>query len=80
MNGICVGPNSCECDDDYQMDFNITDWNVCHPICNGVFGQNNACINGICTEPDTCQCSNGFEPSLDANFTCNPIVEETSNL
>lgn len=34
INGFCVEPNRCNCNDGYRRAANESEWNVCHPICN----------------------------------------------
>ena len=49
MNGICVAPELCQCNNGYELRNES-----CIPTCSG------GCENGICTEPGVCSCLDGF--------------------
>lgn len=81
INGICVDPDLCLCDEGYRPDYNETDNHICHPICDSEYGENDGCVNSTCIAPNTCECFIGFERNLDSNSTCfpAPVIIQMSN-
>lgn len=73
IHGVCINPDSCECDVGYRLGYNESQSHICHPICDPEAEDNNGCINGTCVAPDTCECVAGFELDLHANYTCIPL-------
>ncbi|XP_024875268.1 multiple epidermal growth factor-like domains protein 11 [Temnothorax curvispinosus] len=69
INGHCIAPNTCNCDDGYHPSGvnNTSFW--CEPTC----AQN--CINGFCSEPETCTCNEGYRPSNSSHDVCEPFCE-----
>lgn len=76
IHGVCINPDSCECDVGYRLGYNESQSHICHPICDVDAEDNDGCINGTCIAPDTCQCNLGFELDLHANYTCIPLPPE----
>lgn len=75
MNGICIDPDICICENenDYHPGYNSSEWNICYPICDRDTDDINGCYNGTCVAPGVCKCLDGFELDREANFTCIPI-------
>lgn len=54
MNGECIAPDVCECNDGYDKN----SAGICEPICDP------SCINGKCVAPNSCECNDNFEKYL----------------
>ncbi|XP_058060591.1 tenascin-X-like [Anopheles bellator] len=61
--GRCIGNNSCECIEQYEL----VEPFVCGPICEM------DCVNGFCGAPGRCQCHDGYVQSAGAENTCEPV-------
>ena len=67
INGSCLRPNECTCDQGYDISTNIlTGYSECEPYCPG------GCPGGRCTEPYTCTCDPGYKSSSNKG-SCIPV-------
>lgn len=73
VNGFCIDPNLCVCNDGYHLSYNESEWNMCHAICDPDSDSANSCMNGTCTAPNICTCLLGYEISSESKYICVPV-------
>nr|XP_012228105.1 PREDICTED: fibrillin-1-like [Linepithema humile] len=68
INGVCVEPDVCYCNENHWMDSNGF---TCRPLCNDECEQN----HGYCPEPNVCSCVSGYRRAGNDSspFACEPI-------
>ncbi|XP_055592870.1 fibrillin-2-like isoform X2 [Uranotaenia lowii] len=62
VHGKCVAPESCSCEEGYEL---VPDQG-CKPMCN------ESCVNGFCSAPGRCDCLPGYKLLAEDDDSCVP--------
>uniref|UniRef100_A0A8D8CJ39 von Willebrand factor D and EGF domain-containing protein n=4 Tax=Culex pipiens TaxID=7175 RepID=A0A8D8CJ39_CULPI len=72
-NGVCVGPERCECLPGYFATSSAINSkkSICTPYCKS------KCVNAYCIKPNVCQCITGYRFAENSTSVCEPICDDS---